>query len=362
MARRTTNPFDPNADPYRIAGGGATPSYIPASITSGGLADTGIPQVGISDPNPSYIPNVGTGTKLPPDYSSTPGGYSLTGEYRPPTGGINPDGMYSGTGVPTPTGAPVDGQSIIQQLQAKYPATPQGYQALINDPLFKQSGYSTNNRGNADIVVDPQGNMVDIRTSGNTWWWHPVDEAQDAREAAEAYGGGTAQAGGDPQFNDALRRQLEALMGRTDPTGSRIYQNAVAAYDNQQQRNTETQRNAIAERMAASGQANSGAMDSRLLGAEQARGENTAAFSGDLAVRMLEQERDQIMQALQINAGLYTESQRLALQDKLGMINANLQQQGITNQQNQWTSEFGWGTQKYDDLTNQDWLKTLIGG
>ena len=144
------------------------------------------------------------------------------------------------------------------------------------------------------------------------------------------------------------------LMGQqpTDMASDPVYQQATNAYGAQQQRATERERNAIAERMAASGQANSGAMDSRLLGAEQQRGENEASFAGNLAVREMERQRDEIMQALELGAGIMAAEDRLALTEKLGMINASLQQQSITNQANQFDSSLGWEMAQYPSQQN----------
>jgi hypothetical protein len=65
------------------------------------------------------------------------------------------------------------------------------------------------------------------------------------------------------------------------------------------------------------------------------------------------------MQALQIGAGLMTDEDRLALTEKLGLINAALQQQGlglqqqqITNQNNQFQSTLGWDMAQYPGQQN----------
>jgi hypothetical protein len=102
-------------------------------------------------------------------------------------------------------------------------------------------------------------------------------------------------------------------------------------------------------------------MDSQIGAAEQASGEASANFAGNLGIRALEGQRDQIMQALQIGAGLMTDEQRLALTEKLGLINANLQQQGITNQNNQYNSSMGWEQAQYADTINRIPWQTLFG-
>jgi hypothetical protein len=166
---------------------------------------------------------------------------------------------------------------------------------------------------------------------------------------------------GGGAFGDSIRAKIQQLMNPGNAMSDPVYQQAMGAYNTQAQRGMEDQRNAIAERMAASGQTNSGAMDSRLLGAEQAAGEAKATFAGNLGIRALEGQRDQIMQALQIGAGLMTDEQRLALTEKLGLINASLQQQGITNQNNQYNSNMGWEQAQYTDTMNRIPWQTLFG-
>ena len=344
MARRTTNPFDPNADPYQTAAQPASP-YIPQGV-------------GMSDSNATGIPQTA------------------------PTGGINPDGAYSGTTPQTAPAQPSYAQYapagwdqgkwtnashttpkyVVGRILSQFPDTPEGLQQAM--PQIQQAFPGATQVGKDSINIPGIG-IVDVgvgfsQGGGQGWAWQPDSDMAGGGAGGAGGAGGYGQGGG---FNDAIRQQLMAIMGQSqNPTDSPTYKNAVAAYDTQQQRNMERERNAIAERMGASGQGNSGAMDSRILGAEQARGESTANFAGQLAVRQLEQQRDEIMQALQMGANLMTEEQRIALTEKLGLINANLQQQGITNQQNQWTSEFGRDTQQYDDLINSSWFQTLMGG
>jgi hypothetical protein len=366
--------------------------------------------VGMSDPNPTGIPtapsasefndylgNTGGGVRLPPMYSDTPGGYSLTGEYRPPTGGINPGGMYSGTSGPS-TPAPVGGGSSAQtgsptnqfssptfspsapagwnqtkwsdsshttpkytvgRILSQFPDTPEG---LAQAMPHIQAAFPGATLAGRDSVNIPGIGIVDVgvgfsQGGGQGWAWQP-DSEQGGAGGAGAYGSSGAGGGGGA-YGDDIRAKISQLIGQNgNPMDSPVYQNSMRAYSTEQQRATEAERNAIAERMAASGQANSGAMDSRLLGAEQASGEAKASFGGALAERAMMQQRDEIMQALQIGANLMTEQQRIALTEKLGLINANLQQQGITNQNNQFNQNLGWDQAAWEWLQNQSVLKT----
>ena len=372
MARRTTNPFDPNADPYQTAAQPASP-YIPQGV-------------GMSDPNATGIPQ--TGAQLPPMYSSTPGGYSLTGEFRPPTGGItggiNPDGAYSGTTPPAKPAAPsysatapagwnagkwadqshTTPKYVVGRILSQFPDTPDGLQQALPQIQAAFPGATLVGKDSLNI---PGIGIVDVgvgfsQGGGQGWAWQPDSDMAGGGAGGAGGADGSGGYGSGGGFNDAIRQQLMAIMGQSqNPTDSPTYKNAVAAYDTQQQRNMERERNAIAERMGASGQGNSGAMDSRILGAEQARGESTANFAGQLAVRQLEQQRDEIMQALQMGMNYMTEGERMALTEKLGLINANLQQQGITNQNNQYNSSMGWEQAQYTDMMNRIPWQILFG-
>ena len=338
--------------------------------------------VGMADPNQTGIPdygahtiNSGTETGIPPSA---------------PTGGVNPGGMYSGTWDRTPATqslpssvtnainqvsvgsrsqyAPAGWDQtkwanpshttpkyVVGRILSGYPDTPEGLQAAM--PQIQQAFPGATMAGRDSINIPGIG-IVDVgvgfaQGGGQGWAWQPDS---DMAGGAGGTGSGSAGSYGGDMGND-LKTAIARLMNpNQNPMDSPVYTQAMRAYDTTAQRGMESQRNAIAERMAASGQANSGAMDSQLLGAEQAAGESKANFAGNLGIRALEQQRNEIMQALQLGAGLMTDQQRLALTEKLGLINANLQQQGITNQNNQFNSSLGWDMAQFGYGANtQPW-------
>jgi hypothetical protein len=328
--------------------------------------------VGMADPNQTGIPdygahtiNSGTETGIPPSA---------------PTGGVNPGGMYSGTQPQAPAATSYAQQApsgwnqgkwadqshttpkyVVGRILSQFPDTPEGLQAAM--PQIQQAFPGATMAGRDSINIPGIG-IVDVGVGfagggGQGWAWQP--DSDMAGGAGGAAGAGAVGAGGGGAFGDSIRARIQQLMSPSDPMGSPVYQGAMRAYDQSQQRGTDRTRNAIAERMAASGQANSGAMDSQIGAAEQASGEASANFAGNLGIRALEGQRDEIMQALQLGAGLMTDEQRLALTEKLGLINANLQQQGITNQNNQFTSNMGWEQAQYSDLMNRIPWQTIFG-
>jgi hypothetical protein len=246
----------------------------------------------------------------------------------------------------------------VGRILSQYGASPQALQQALPQIQAAIPGTTIVGVDSLNIpgigIVDVGGNFEG--QGSQNWWWGP-DSEQGAGGGGAGAGAGAGTGSGTGmggEFGDSIRARIQQLMNPGDPMDSPVYKGAMRAYDVQQQRGADRTRNAIAERMAASGQANTGAMDNQILAAEQQAGENSASFAGNLGIRALEQQREEIMQALQLGAGLMTDEQRLALTEKLGLINANLQQQSITNQNNQFNQNLGW-----DQATFQ-WIQNLL--
>jgi len=72
--------------------------------------------------------------------------------------------------------------------------------------------------------------------------------------------------------------------------------------------------------------------------------EREAQSMGSLQASLMQNElsarRNEIMQSMQLMGGMLSDEQRIALQKELGLIDANLAQQRITNQNNQFLDDF----------------------
>lgn len=407
------NPFDPYAtdDPYALPK--PKTSYVPqpvgmASPASPQLPDTGIPQ---QPAQPTY--------QHPPadDYGGT--WQSATGQQTDATHTVGLSVPAPATSTPATTAlsgwdqtkwadpAHTTPKYVVGRILSGYPSTPDGLKQAL--PAIQAAFPGTSLVG-LDTLNIPGVGLVDVgvgfSTGGTGWAWQAESAGGGAPApsmptagAAPGAGGATGAAGGfpaaltsaamqalsgtsssstggaDPALSAAVRAMLTQIMGQspTDINSSPVFQGAISAYDLQQQRGADSMRNAIAERMAAEGTANSGGYSDRLLGAEQQAGEATAQFSGQLAVRELQRQREEIMQALQIGAGLITDQERLQLTEKLGLIDAalqqqslglqqqglGLQQQSITNQNNQFNSTLGWDMAQWPSQQNYlAWLMT----
>lgn len=327
---------------------------VPAGVTT--TTPNGIPNSPTIPPPPAPVAK-----PAPPaattNYSSTaPAGWDqgkwANAEHQTPKYAV---GRILSQYTPSPEGL----QSALAEIQALFPGT----KILGTDGLYIP-GVGT---------IDVGGNFNDDIQGNENWWWgaeldangNPYPDAGGAGGAAGGAGAGASGlsggAGGTGSGSmqtgyDGLVQQLQQFINQSpvDVSTNPAYRGAIDAYNLQAQRGKETERNAIAERMAASGQTNSGAYDAQLLKAEQGAGEAKAAFAGDLGYRALESQRDDILQALQIGAGLMTAEQEMALREKLGMINAELSQQQIWNQNNQFNQGLGWEQDQFQ------WLQNLL--
>lgn len=332
-------------------------STVPSGIVSQSPTGQTIPYPGVDTSTLPTAPVAKPATTPKTNYSSTaPAGWDQTKWANPEHQTAKyAVGRILSQYTPSPEGL----QSALAEIQALFPGT----QILGTDGLYIP-GVGT---------IDVGGNFNDATQGNENWWWgaeldangNPYPDAGGAGGAAGGAGAGASGlsggAGGTGSGSmqtgyDGLVQQLQQFINQSpvDVSTNPAYRGAIDAYNAQQQRGAESTRNAIAERMAASGQTNSGAYDAQLLKAEQQADLNKASFAGDLGYRALESQRDDILQALQIGAGLMTAEQEMALREKLGMINAELSQQQIWNQNNQYNQGLGW------EMDQFEWLKDLI--
>lgn len=143
---------------------------------------------------------------------------------------------------------------------------------------------------------------------------------------------------GSASFGDSVRDQILALLTQ-DPNA--IDPNSPAltaqrdAFNLTQARGVEQQRNALAERLAASGGASAGgggALDAGIQQIHQGSTDAAAEFEGLLMARELQSRREQIAHALQLGTGLFTAEQQMALQSQLGHLDAEIRKLGIQTQ------------------------------
>ena len=132
------------------------------------------------------------------------------------------------------------------------------------------------------------------------------------------------------------------------------------AYSVGQQRARDQARASIAERFAANGIADSGAMDQGIAGLFQQQGENQGTFNANLVGNELQNQRTELLNYMQLAGSRLTAQEAQALQAKLADIDANLRQQGITNQNDQFGRTQGWNEDIWSYLANMYPQQTVM--
>ena len=266
---------------------------------------------------------------------SLPNPPKLTDPYQ--TGGVslsqtNPvQSVYAGASYPQPISAP------------ESPTDPGG--TTYPNPIDPGgSAYPTN-----QTPIDPGGSAIPWPGGGGT----PYGDDARALPMPPGGGGTTPTDGGggggglptDPMrtaSQDALLKllgQLQQPVSLDDPN----LRTAADVFRSSQQRSSERQRQALAERMFAEGTATGGGLTTGALGIEADAGNRVAAFESDLVLNEMKDRRNQLMQAISMaeQAGQFSVAQQmqrelalldLGLRERLGMGDLGLRGQALNLQ------------------------------
>ena len=122
-----------------------------------------------------------------------------------------------------------------------------------------------------------------------------------------------------------LQDRLNALSQPFDVNQDDTYKKTIQAYELGQERDARRQRRVAAERAAAGGYANSGALDSKIRGIGERQGQNASMFAAQTAADRLKQRDEQLIVAIQLARAVgqddlanQLEQQRLRLSEELG--------------------------------------------
>lgn len=192
---------------------------------------------------------------------------------------------------------------------------------------------------------------------------------------ASGASGGAAPAAGNQSWQDVLASIFNS--NPSDILNNPAYLEQQQALDYQGQRERSRLMNQIAERNAAQGTGDSGAMAGEQNAASMGISEAQMGMQAQLATRALEQEQSRIMQALAMAQQYGTAQEQMALQERLAQLQASLQQQSINNQyalgqgnlglgyynanmgNQQFNDNLGWQMAQWQQ--QQNWLPWLFG-
>jgi len=128
-------------------------------------------------------------------------------------------------------------------------------------------------------------------------------------------------------FQQALMSRLQ--QGTPTVNDPRI-SGAVNANRTAEQRGLRTTREALAERAAATGQ--SGAHESNIARAIGESAGRQGTFEGQAVMGLAQQEAQELTQALMLGGNLLSEQERIAAQERLAQLQAQLQREGLNVQ------------------------------
>lgn len=157
-------------------------------------------------------------------------------------------------------------------------------------------------------------------------------------------GNGVAPGIGSNSSSNQMDALIKQLIDRShqslsiDPSTDPTIRPQVEAYSAQQERSRRNYLNDLAE---SSNPYATGAQNTAATQTSEAAGQATGALQSQLTQNELTARRTEIQNALSEEGSLLTADQQLALQKELGYLNAALQQQQITNANDQFNSQLG---------------------
>ena len=172
----------------------------------------------------------------------------------------------------------------------------------------------------------------------------PVTPTVGVGGAGGGVGTGTTGTEGTSELDAAIRQKLLDFLARDNTNISVEDPNlrpAAQAYGNAAQRETQRRREIMAERMAAQGMGDSGAMDAEIASGLQDEGVGVANFEANLVLQEMQSRREELQQALTLGAGLITAEQQRALQAELANLDAAIRREAMALQNQQFNDTLG---------------------
>jgi len=292
---------------------------------------------------------------------SQPAGGSAPASFAAPAGGGQQGQALPGA-APNATDPNAVWGGLTDQFQKKFGRAMTGDEATA---LQKYAGYTGG---------DINQSMIDKATHGISAY------SGDLSNPFGPAAGGASPASGDPgvKTNDLVQEQLQQLLQTGSTPGMTLDPNNPAitaqrsAFNRRNEQQTGRERLAMAERAAASNGLGSGGFSADIAGAENARAGRAADFEGQLLGQELSSQRDRVMQGLQMANQTGNAAMSRALQEKLGLIDADIRRTGQKGQLGLGMLQTLLGNQRAQDAlgfnyaqlganANQNFLNSILG-
>lgn len=305
------------------------------------------------------------GQPLPPAVPHLPGTQSAPGPMTNSAPAMG--GLMSGLGASNAR-SDSDPRGWFMDLASQYAPggkiNQDGLKALSNDPQFQQAGWKLGNpnaTGVIDSVIGPQGQVVDVSRNatagggtGDLYWGAYEGSGNWAEDASGGAGGGggtpgaPGSAGAGGGFNSNVRDMLMDLIKKSqqpitedDPAIS----GQIQSQDRLAERERQARRAIMAERAAYdglnSGGAGSGAMDTEILSGIEDAGQRKSDVRSQLMGRAIEQQKQQLMQAMQLAVQSGDAESARALQLQIAQMDNQLRRFGMAQEQSRFDDQFG---------------------
>jgi hypothetical protein len=397
MATRSNDPYDPtqytdpNQDPYLDLtnptpgnrGSGAptsspydntqafpTPTAPSSGIKPGGFGTNG-PIQNQNEPGP-VTSEPGPGTTTSPTTTTTTSPTTGTGGFNAtsPFSGLSLEDTWAkltGSGAATPS---IYDHAALNQMVSQLKTL--GYNAVPGaiDEYGRQDSIRIN--GQLYRVIDSSGKWAFVPSDDNysAWGGSGGGGTQPAGQGAGT-GGADIQgllsqllAGQDTGRQGDFFNQLQGLIGQygqpvtaQDP----VIKNQVDAFGAAQQRGAEQGQAALAEANAYKG-IPTGTQDAGTAAGYESAALNTGQFQASEIRNELTQRRSYLQQTLSLYGGQLSSEQARMLQAQIAAINAQLSNQQMTNQNNQFYDQLGLSAAQQEALLNAQLIAAMSGG
>lgn len=283
------------------------------------------------------------------------------------------------TGTTTDTAAgqrPTGGLLTDQAYAARYvawAATQPGVNpSVIKDPNYWIGRFTSGAFGNdQDYALKrmmqpegaPEGASASTAAANTTSTYKPSTIATGSTytgngSSAPQVATSTANTG----FGDQIRAQLMSLLNQpavseNDPDIS----GAISANRVATERSLAQERDQISESANAQHLGGAGSTEAQIQAARERTGVGQGQFAGNMVAQQALARRNQITQLLQIGAGVMTADQQQQLQRELANLDAQLRQQSITNQNNQFNDQLGVNVGEFQANLNRQSVLDAMG-
>lgn len=353
-----TDPTDKSNDPSNDPAPDPVPAPAPAAPAPAPAATNPTP----TNPDGSQVGSGTAWTAGASAPSSAPAGYHWDASMA----SYEPDAAPAAASTSgPPSGGNLSDPNYAAQFVAYWGNQPGVNPSVKNDPGYWVGRFTSGAFGNDQQYAIARMMQAEGAPEGAST---PAPATGQAPTQTAGPVGNTISAASLPgmpsnnQFGDSIRAQLLALLNQApvDANDPDIAP-AIAANKVSSERSLQAENDQIAEAAYAQHLGGSGSTQASMQAARENTGAAEGAFSGNLVAQQALARRAQITQLLQVGAGVMTADQQQQLQAQIAAIDAQLQQESISNQNSQYYSGLDLNANQFDVTANRNAMLDAMG-